>query len=60
MQYIKSTSRNIALAILLTSCSVKRPKNIILMIGDGMGVTQVTAGYYANGKKLNLENSCFY
>ncbi len=33
----------------------KRPKNIILMIGDGMGLTQVTAGMYANGNKLNLE-----
>lgn len=33
----------------------KTPKNIILMIGDGMGITQITAGYYANGKKLNIE-----
>lgn len=32
-----------------------RPKNIILLIGDGMGLTQVTAGMYANGNKLNLE-----
>lgn len=32
-----------------------RPKNIILMIGDGMGVTQITGGLYANGNKLNLE-----
>jgi alkaline phosphatase len=32
-----------------------KPKNIILMIGDGMGVSQVTAGLYANGKRLNLE-----
>lgn len=31
------------------------PKNIILLIGDGMGLTQVTAGMYANGNKLNLE-----
>jgi alkaline phosphatase len=31
------------------------PKNIILMIGDGMGLTQITAGMYANGNKLNLE-----
>ena len=31
------------------------PKNIILLIGDGMGLTQVTAGLYANGNKLNLE-----
>ena len=33
----------------------KRPKNIILMIGDGMGVTQISAGLYSNGNKLNLE-----
>ncbi len=31
------------------------PKNIILMIGDGMGLTQVTAGMYAQTEKLNLE-----
>ncbi len=31
------------------------PKNIILLIGDGMGLTQITAGMYANGNKLNLE-----
>ena len=31
------------------------PKNIILMIGDGMGISQITAGMYQNGNKLNLE-----
>jgi len=30
-------------------------KNIILMIGDGMGIGQITAGMYANGNHLNLE-----
>ena len=35
--------------------SVKKPKNIILMIGDGMGLTQVTAGLYMNNGHLNLE-----
>ncbi|MEZ4948088.1 MAG: alkaline phosphatase [Saprospiraceae bacterium] len=34
---------------------VKTPKNIILMIGDGMGLTQITAGMIKNGNKLNLE-----
>ena len=33
----------------------KRPKNIILMIGDGMGVTQISAGLYSNNNRLNLE-----
>lgn len=32
-----------------------RPKNIILLIGDGMGLTQVTAGLYANGNSLQVE-----
>lgn len=33
----------------------KRPLNVILMIGDGMGLTQISAGLYRNGNKLNLE-----
>lgn len=35
--------------------SGQAPKNIILMIGDGMGLTQVTAGLYSNGNSLALE-----
>ena len=31
------------------------PKNIILMIGDGMGITQITAGMIRNGLKLEME-----
>ncbi|HQU60120.1 MAG TPA: alkaline phosphatase [Saprospiraceae bacterium] len=31
------------------------PRNVILMIGDGMGLTQVSAGMFRNGNKLNLE-----
>jgi len=38
---------------------VSKPGNIILMIGDGMGVTQVYAGLTANGGHLNLER-CTY
>jgi len=33
----------------------KNPKNIILMIGDGMGLSQITGGMYMNNNKLNLE-----
>ncbi len=33
----------------------KHPKNIVLLIGDGMGITQVTAALYANNNQLNLE-----
>lgn len=35
--------------------ALQKPKNIILMIGDGMGVSQITAGLYSNNNKLNLE-----
>ena len=31
------------------------PKNIILLIGDGMGMGQISAGTYANGNQSNLE-----
>lgn len=34
----------------------QKPKNIIFMIGDGMGVSQVFAGLTANGGHLFLEN----
>lgn len=34
----------------------RKPKNVILMIGDGMGHNQVFAAYTANGGKLNLQN----
>jgi len=33
----------------------ERPKNIILMIGDGMGLTQITAGLIAKRDVLNLQ-----
>jgi alkaline phosphatase len=32
----------------------KNPKNIILLIGDGMGLSQITAGLYSKGR-LSLE-----
>lgn len=34
----------------------KKPLNIILMIGDGTGLAQITSGYYANGGELTLTN----
>jgi alkaline phosphatase len=33
----------------------ERAKNVILLIGDGMGLSQITAGLYANGNQLFLE-----
>jgi len=34
---------------------VRYPKNIILMIGDGMGIAQITASMYLNRKGSYLE-----
>lgn len=34
----------------------KKPKSIILLIGDGMGLAQIYAGYTANKGQLNLFN----
>ncbi|MDD2306590.1 MAG: alkaline phosphatase [Prolixibacteraceae bacterium] len=34
----------------------KTPKNVIMMIGDGMGVAHIYAGYTANGGHLFLDN----
>ena len=34
----------------------KKVKNIIFMIGDGMGLEQISAAWVCNGGKLNLDN----
>jgi alkaline phosphatase len=52
-QYI--TQKSLQNGATTTQKVAKRPKNIILMIGDGMGLTQVTAGMYSNNNHINLE-----
>lgn len=37
-----------------TQAQARKPKNIIFMIGDGMGLTQITGGMYRNHDRLNL------
>ncbi|MDR2556946.1 MAG: alkaline phosphatase [Bacteroidales bacterium] len=46
-------------ALLLSGITMAQPnvKNVIIMIGDGMGVTQVYAGLTANHGSLNLERA---
>ncbi len=34
----------------------ERPKNVILMIGDGLGLTQISAAMYSNNNRLSLES----
>lgn len=43
------------LLIPFISYAQNKPKNIIFMVGDGMGPAQTYAGMIANGNKLNLE-----
>lgn len=56
----------IILAVLLISCNTPKvtmvpnvlptqAKNIILLVGDGMGLTQISAGMYMNDNQLNFE-----
>lgn len=40
---------------LLTTNAQNTPKNIILMIGDGMGLSHISTGMYANGNETSLE-----
>jgi alkaline phosphatase len=54
----------LAAIFFLTSCSSPeqdhpKVKNIILMIGDGMGTDQIYAAYTVNKGKLNLEKSTY-
>ncbi len=35
--------------------NLKKPKNIVFLIGDGMALPQITAAMYMNGNKLQLE-----
>ncbi len=49
----------ILISFLSVTLSAKNPRNVIFMIGDGMGLSQIYAGMVANGNKLNLER-CTY
>lgn len=66
------TIYTICYLLLLTNCNTsdsdknsfsnsnkKTAKNIILLIGDGMGISQITAGMYASDSILNLERFKF-
>ena len=45
----------IILFITKIGLSQEKTPNIILMIGDGMGLTQISAGMYANNNSTALE-----
>ncbi|MDQ3395792.1 MAG: alkaline phosphatase [Bacteroidota bacterium] len=54
-QAIAPTKSSATTTAQLRGASTAPPKNVILMIGDGMGLTQITAGMIANNNKLELE-----
>jgi len=50
----------LSLSVMLFTLTVSaqgKPKNVVLLIGDGMGLAQIYAGMVANGNKLQLERS---
>lgn len=44
----------VLLAVMISSAAPK-PKNVIFLIGDGMGIAQIYAGMVANGNSFNIE-----
>jgi len=63
MKFQLSLTLVLIIGLLSSSCQTSdekivtdpHPKNIILLIGDGMGLTQVQAAMTVNGNTLNLE-----
>lgn len=60
MRIFKNVSLQICLVVFSQFLlAQKNPKNVIFLIGDGMGIAQVYSGMVANGNKLALEQ-CTY
>ncbi|NCA80012.1 MAG: alkaline phosphatase [Sphingobacteriia bacterium] len=59
MKTVKMLLFSMFFSVAVSSLAGQKVKNIIFMIGDGMGANQVYAGMTANGNKLNLEQ-CTY
>jgi len=53
--YFKKTSVLLVLFLFNSVTWSQDSPNIILLIGDGMGLTQISAGMYANGNSTALE-----
>ncbi len=47
-----STQKNV---VVKNQTITEKPRNIVFLIGDGMGLSQITAGLYTNNNKLNFE-----
>lgn len=60
MKHFSTLAVMIGLSILILACTEKstaqpKAKNVILLIGDGMGLTQLSAGIYSNGNTSHFE-----
>ncbi len=54
---IKNTTIFLIILISVSFCNystISKPKKVIIMIGDGMGIAQITAGIYSSNKTLNF------
>ncbi len=54
---IKNTIIFLVILISVSFCNystTSKPKKVIIMIGDGMGIAQITAGIYSSNKPLNF------
>ncbi len=51
----KKTSSTLAVKDSPLATPLKQAKNVILLIGDGMGLSQISGALYSNGNKLNME-----
>ncbi len=59
MSKIKLLTSLLLVCLFASAYAQKAPKNVIFMIGDGMGIAQIYSGMLANGNKLALEQ-CTY
>lgn len=61
MKFIKSITLTLLFSLFVSATlfaqksDVQKPKNIILLIGDGMGLSQVSASQYFNEKDSNFD-----
>lgn len=54
-RYLFALALSLTFSQAIAQKKAKNPKNIILMVGDGMGVSQIYAGMTGNFGQLNLE-----
>ena len=54
--YVTKTNQNTYMPTFKSDGKRKKVKNIILLVGDGMGLAQITSGMLANNNQLTITN----